>query len=92
MLIQLQQIADEPFHWEESPSISAESLGRSELLGLGGISWSGRVVRDLAGLRLQAKWRTGTTGLLENAFDGTHRGEWDIFQHRQFVLNGRGAG
>ncbi len=55
MLIQLQQIGDEPFHWEESPSISAESLGRSELLGLGGISWSGRVVRDLAGFRLQAR-------------------------------------
>ncbi len=55
MLIQLQQIGDEPFHWEESPSISAESLGRSELLGLGGISWSGRVVRDLAGYRLQAR-------------------------------------
>lgn len=55
MQIQLEQIADEPFDWEESPSISAESLGRSELLGLGGISWSGRVIRDLAGYRLQAR-------------------------------------
>jgi uncharacterized protein len=55
MRIQLDQIADEPFHWEESPSISAESLGRSELLALGGISWSGRVSRDLAGLRLEAR-------------------------------------
>jgi uncharacterized protein len=55
MLIQLEQIGDEPFHWEESPSISAESLGRSELLGLGGISLAGRVVRDLAGYRLEAR-------------------------------------
>ena len=55
MLIQLDQIGDEPFHWEESPSISVESLGRSELSGLGGISWSGRVVRDLAGYRLEAR-------------------------------------
>jgi len=55
MLIQLEQIGDEPFHWQESPSISAESLGRSELLGVGGISWSGRVIRDLAGYRLEAR-------------------------------------
>jgi len=55
MLIQLEQIGDEPFHWQESPSISAESLGRSELLGVGGISWSGRLIRDLAGYRLQAR-------------------------------------
>ncbi|MFQ5348885.1 MAG: DUF177 domain-containing protein [Thermoanaerobaculia bacterium] len=55
MLIQLDQIGNEPFHWEESPSISAESLGRSELSGVGGISWSGRVVRDLAGYRLEAR-------------------------------------
>ena len=55
MLIQLEQIGDEPFHWEESPSISVESLGRSELLGVGGVSWSGQVIRDLAGYRLEAR-------------------------------------
>lgn len=55
MLIQLEQIGDEPFHWEESPSISAASLGRSELFGVGGISWSGQVIRDLAGYRLEAR-------------------------------------
>lgn len=55
MLIKLEEIGDEPFHWEESPSISAESLGRSELLGVGGVSWSGQVVQDLAGYRLQAR-------------------------------------
>jgi uncharacterized protein len=55
MLIQLEQIEDEPFRWEDSPSISAKSLGRSELLGLGGISWSGLVSRDLAGYRLEAR-------------------------------------
>ena len=38
MLIELEQIADEPFLWEESPSISVESLGRSELLGISGVS------------------------------------------------------
>ena len=55
MLIQLEQVADEPFQWRESPSITADSLGRTELLGVGGISWSGRVVRDLAGYRLEAR-------------------------------------
>ena len=55
MLIELEQIADEPFLWEESPSISVESLGRSELLGISGVSWSGRVFRDLAGYRLEAR-------------------------------------
>ncbi len=55
MLIQLEQIGEEPFHWEESPSISVDSLGRSELVGVGGVSWSGRVVRDLAGYRLEAR-------------------------------------
>ncbi len=55
MLIQLDKIGDEPFHWEESPSISAESLGRSELLGVGGISWSGSVAPYLVGYRLAAR-------------------------------------
>lgn len=55
MLIQLQKIGDEPFHWQESPRISIESLGRSELLGLGEVSWSGTIFRDLAGLRLEAR-------------------------------------
>jgi uncharacterized protein len=55
MRIQLDQIADEPFRWEESPSISAASLGRLGLLGLSGVSWSGSVARDLAGYRLQAR-------------------------------------
>ena len=55
MLIQLEKIGDEPFHWEESPSISAESLGRSELLGVGGISWSGSVAPDLVGYRLAVR-------------------------------------
>ncbi len=57
MQIKLDQIADEPFQWEEAPSISAASLGRRELLGLSGISWSGRVFRDLAGYRFEARLR-----------------------------------
>ena len=57
MLIQLEMIEDESFHWRESPSISAKSLGRSELLGVGGISWSGSVSRDLAGHRLHRRLR-----------------------------------
>ena len=55
MLIELEKIEDEPFHWQESPSISAESLGRTELLGVGDVSWSGKVFRDLAGYRLEAR-------------------------------------
>lgn len=55
MLIQLEQVTDEPFDWRETPSISVDSLGRSELLGVGEVSWSGRVVRELAGYRLEAR-------------------------------------
>ena len=55
MLIHLEQVAEEPFHWRETPPISVDSLGRSELLGIGEVSWSGRVVRDLAGYRLEAR-------------------------------------
>ncbi len=55
MQIRLEQIADEPFRWEESPPISHASLARPEVLGLGPIAWSGMVTRELAGYRLTAR-------------------------------------
>lgn len=55
MLIKLDQIADEPFSWRESPPISLASLGRDELLGLSDLTWSGRVSRELEGYRLEAR-------------------------------------
>ena len=49
MLIQLADIIDEPFHWAETTSIEASSLGRNLLVGLGRISWTGEVSRASKG-------------------------------------------
>ena len=55
--IRLDQIKEEPFEWKETPSISAESLDRSGLLGLGEISWEGRVAAIENGFLFQAQMR-----------------------------------
>ena len=86
MLIQLEQIGDEPFHWEESPSISVESLGRSELLGVSGISWSGRVVRDLAGYRLEARLSYEQTLTCTRCLEPVTRAVEDEIEFGRFLL------
>jgi uncharacterized protein len=55
MRIRLDLIEDEPFLWNETESIAAESLSRPDLLGLTEIEWSGSVGRAHPGYRLQAR-------------------------------------
>jgi uncharacterized protein len=57
MEIRLDQIGDEPFHWEEKRSVPVESLERSQLLDLGEIGWAGEIVRTKSGFLLTARLR-----------------------------------
>jgi len=49
MLIRRAEIVDEPFRWAEARSLSAASLGREQVVGLGPISWSGEVTQAATG-------------------------------------------
>ncbi len=44
MRIWLDQVREEPFHWDETESIAAEALDRPEVLALGPVTWQGEVV------------------------------------------------
>jgi uncharacterized protein len=44
MQIWLDQVREEPFHWDETENIAAETLQRPELLALGPVSWRGEIV------------------------------------------------
>ncbi len=44
MRIWLDQVREEPFHWDETESIAPETLERPELLALGPVSWRGEIV------------------------------------------------
>ena len=44
MRIWLDQVREEPFHWDETESIAAEALDRPEVLALGPVAWEGEVV------------------------------------------------
>lgn len=63
MEIRLDQIGDEPLRWQETRSISVESLQRTQLLELGDIGWGGEIVRTNFGFLLSA--RVGYTQTLE---------------------------
>lgn len=54
MRILLEKIGAEPLQWQETVEVTAAELERTELLELGGISWSGRVWLDRPGYRLEA--------------------------------------
>jgi len=43
MRIDLAQVRQKPYSWQESVEVDASELGRDELLALGPIDWSGRV-------------------------------------------------
>ena len=57
MEIRLDQIVDEPFEWGESRSIPADSLDSPQLIQLGEVSWTGRVLPLESGHLLQARLR-----------------------------------
>jgi uncharacterized protein len=44
MRIWLDQVRDEPIHWDETEKVAVESLDREEILDLGPVSWRGQVV------------------------------------------------
>ena len=44
MRIWLDQVREEPFHWDETESIAPETLERPELLALGPVRWQGEIV------------------------------------------------
>lgn len=44
MLIELDPVRREPFHWQETREVSPATLERPELVGLGEIDWRGKVV------------------------------------------------
>lgn len=55
MQIWLDQVRDEPFNWDETQSVSPETLERPELLDLGPVSWRGQVVFADPGYFLRAR-------------------------------------
>lgn len=54
MRIRLDLIEDEPFRWDETETVAAESLEESDLLALGPIAWAGSVSKAPPGFRLEA--------------------------------------
>jgi len=55
MQIWLDQVRDEPFNWDETQSVSTETLNRPELLDLGPVAWRGQVVFADPGFFLRAR-------------------------------------
>lgn len=55
MQIWLDQVRDEPFNWDETQSVSPETLERPELLDLGPVNWRGQVVFADPGYFLRAR-------------------------------------
>jgi uncharacterized protein len=54
MRIWLDQVREEPFNWDETQSVSPESLDRPELLALSPVRWRGQVVFADPGYYLRA--------------------------------------
>lgn len=61
MQIRLDLIEDEPFLWNETETITVESMQRSDLLELTEIEWSGSVAKAHPGYRLLGHLRYGQT-------------------------------
>ncbi|MCZ6727479.1 MAG: DUF177 domain-containing protein [Acidobacteria bacterium] len=61
MRIRLDLIEEEPFRWNETESIAAESLARLEVIGLTEIESSGSLERAHPGYRFQARLQYGQT-------------------------------
>jgi DUF177 domain-containing protein len=55
MQVWLDQVRDEPFNWDETQSVAAETLDRPELLDLGPVAWRGQVVFADPGFFLRAR-------------------------------------
>ncbi|HEX9940926.1 MAG TPA: DUF177 domain-containing protein [Thermoanaerobaculia bacterium] len=55
MKIWLDQVREEPFNWDETQSVSPETLERPELLDLGPVHWRGQVLFADPGYFLRAR-------------------------------------
>ena len=55
MKIWLDQVRDEPFNWDETQSVSPETLERPELMALSPVRWRGQVVFADPGFFLRAR-------------------------------------
>ena len=55
MRVRLDQVRHEPFYWQETKEVSAESLDRPELTRLGPVTWKGQVVYADPGFLLRAR-------------------------------------
>jgi uncharacterized protein len=55
MRIWLDQVREEPFNWDETKSVSLESLDQPEVLSLGPVHWRGQVVFADPGYYLKAR-------------------------------------
>lgn len=55
MRIWLDQVREEPYNWDETQSVSLESLDRPELISLGPVRWRGQVVFADPGFYLKAR-------------------------------------
>ncbi len=55
MRIWLDQVREEPYNWDETQSVSLESLERPELISLGPVRWRGQVVFADPGYYLKAR-------------------------------------
>ena len=55
MQIWLDQVREEPFNWDETQDVAAETLDRPELLDLGPVAWRGQVVFADPGFFLRAR-------------------------------------
>ncbi len=55
MRIWLDQVREEPFTWDETQSVSPETLERPELLALSPVSWRGQVIFADPGFFLRAR-------------------------------------
>lgn len=54
MQVQLEQVRQKPFRWDEVRHIPVERLDRSEVLGLGDIAWRGEIRYAAPGFHLKA--------------------------------------
>lgn len=54
MEIRLDQIADEPYRWQDDQVVPPQALDREDVVGLGEIRWGGSVTRVSAGFLFRA--------------------------------------
>src|SRR3954468_1358657 len=59
MKIWLDQVRDEPFNWDETQSVSPETLDRPELQALSPVRWRGQVVLADSGYYLREQLSEG---------------------------------